>query len=53
MVIAVLRSVVISGLLLIVLPIFLDILGVWLAMPIGELIVTTITLCYIRKRADL
>lgn len=50
MVIALLRSAVISGLLLIVLPIFLDILGVWLAMPIAELIVTVIALWYIYKR---
>lgn len=50
MAIALMRSMVISGLLLFVLPIFLDILGVWLAMPIAELIVAIIALYYIRKR---
>lgn len=49
MVIAILRSVVISGLLLFVLPLFLDILGVWLAMPISELIVAVIALWYIHR----
>lgn len=29
----------------------LDLLGVWLAMPIAELIVAAIALIYIRKRA--
>ncbi len=48
MLIAVLRSIVISGLLLVVLPIMFDILGVWLAMPIAELTVTVIALRYIR-----
>ena len=50
MIIAVLRSVVISGLLLFILPIFMDIMGVWFAMPIAELIVAIIALCYIRKK---
>ena len=50
MVIAVLRSVVISGLLLFVLPLFLDITGVWIAMPISEFIVAVIALLYIYKR---
>lgn len=50
MVVAILRSLVISGLLLIVLPVLLDILGVWLAMPIAELIVTVIALFYISKK---
>lgn len=46
MVVGVLRSIVISGLLLIILPLLLNILGVWLAMPIAELIVTIIALVY-------
>ena len=50
MVIAVLRSVVISGLLLFVLPLFLDITGVWIAMPISEFIVAVVALLYIYKR---
>ena len=47
MIVAILRSIVISGLLLFVLPIFMDITGVWLAMPVSELIVATISICYI------
>ena len=50
MVIAILRSVVISGLLIYVLPLFVGILGVWVAMPISELIVAIIALIYIQKR---
>lgn len=53
MTVAILRSVVISGLLLFVLPIFMSITGVWLAMPIAELIVTIIALCYIKQKANL
>ena len=50
MVVGILRSIAVSGLLVIVLPSLLDnILGVWLAMPIAELIVMVIALCYIRK----
>lgn len=48
MIIAILRSIVISGLLLFILPIFMDITGVWLAMPVSELIVATIALWYIK-----
>lgn len=50
MMIAILRSVVISGLLIYVLPLFVGILGVWVAMPISELIVAIIALIYIQKR---
>lgn len=53
MIVAILRSIVISGLLLFVLPIFMGITGVWLAMPVAELIVTIIVLCYIKQKADL
>lgn len=48
-IIAILRSIAISGLLLFVLPIFMDILGVWLAMPIAELTVAIIALFYINR----
>jgi len=48
--IAILRSIVISGLLIYVLPLFVGILGVWVAMPISELIVAIIALLYIQKR---
>lgn len=51
MVVAILRSAVVSGVLMFGLPLFLDILGVWLAMPISELIVAVIALYYIYKRA--
>jgi len=50
MMIAILRSVVISGLLIYVLPLFVGILGAWVAMPISELIVAIIALIYIQKR---
>ncbi len=48
--IALLRSAIVSGLLLCILPLFLDLLGVWLAMPIAELIVAAIAITYIQKR---
>lgn len=50
MTVALLRSVFISGALLFVLPVFMGILGIWLAMPIAELIVAVIALWYIHKR---
>lgn len=50
MVVAILRSAVLSGALMFVLPLFLDIFGVWLAMPISELIVAVIALVYIKQR---
>lgn len=50
MMIAVLRSVVISGLLIYVLPLFVGILGVWVAMPISELVVAAIALFYLHSR---
>ena len=52
MMIAVLRSVVISGLLIYILPLVMGILGVWVAMPISELIVAIIALIYIQKRTQ-
>ncbi|MBO5141292.1 MAG: multidrug transporter MatE [Peptococcaceae bacterium] len=50
MMIAVLRSVVISGLLIYILPLFMDILGVWVAIPISELVVAVIALYYIHTQ---
>lgn len=47
MVIALLRSVVISTLLIFILPLAIDINGVWLALPISELIVAVVALFYI------
>ncbi len=49
--VALLRGLVVSGILLVVLPLFLDILGVWLAIPLAELIVTIIALAFIKKTA--
>lgn len=49
MLVAVLRSVAVSGTLLVVLPQFWKIDGVWMAMPISEVIVAAIALCYIKK----
>ena len=50
MMIAVLRSVVISVLLIYILPLFMGILGVWVAMPISELIVAVIAMLYVHNR---
>ena len=50
MMIAVLRSVVISGLLIYILPLVMGILGVWVAMPISELIVAVIAVLYVHNR---
>jgi len=50
MMIAVLRSVVISGLLIYILPLFMGILGVWVAMPISELVVAAIALFHLHSR---
>ena len=52
MLIAVLRSAAVSGLLIYVLPLFLKITGVWIAMPVSEAIVAVIALCYIHKQKD-
>lgn len=49
-ILAVLRSVIVSGILLFVLPLIFGISGVWLAMPISEFIVAIIALIYIQKR---
>lgn len=52
MLIAILRSVIISGSLIYVLPLFLHITGVWIAMPTSETIVAVIALCYINKQKN-
>jgi putative MATE family efflux protein len=49
MLVAVLRSIVASGLLLFTLPLFLGITGVWLAVPVSEFVVAIIALCYIKR----
>lgn len=48
MIVAVLRSIVISSISLLVLPMVLGLNGVWLAMPLSELIVAVIALVYIK-----
>lgn len=50
MTIAVLRSMVISGILLYVLPLFWGIKGVWLALPVSECIVTAISAFCLAKK---
>ena len=52
MLIAVLRGIVIDGLLIFVLPVFLGINGVWLALPCSELIVAGIALWFIYGRGS-
>lgn len=52
MTIAVLRGIAISSILLFTLPLFLDILGVWIAVPITELIVAFVGLGFIKKNAS-
>ena len=50
MLIAVLRGIVIDGLLIFFPPIFFDINGVWLALPCSELIVAVIALLFIKRK---
>ena len=50
MLIAILRGLVIDGLLIFLLPVFLGINGVWLALPCSELIVAGIALLFIYKK---
>ena len=53
MVIALLRSVVISTLLIFALPLLMGINGVWLALPISELIVATFALIHISMNVNI
>lgn len=52
MAIAILRSLVVSGLLLYLLPLFWGINGVWLALPISECIVTVVAAVFLSKKVD-
>lgn len=52
MIIALLRSIILSGLFIFILPIKFGIVGVWIAIPLSELTVAIISLCYIRKMHD-
>lgn len=48
--IAILRSAIISGIFLYILPLLFDINGIWLALPASEWIVAVVAICYIRKQ---
>ena len=50
MLIAVLRGLVVDGLLIFLLPVFLGVNGVWLALPCSELIVAGIALLFIQRK---
>ncbi len=52
MAIGILRSLVVSGLLLYLLPLFWGINGVWLALPISECIVTVVAAVFLSKKVD-
>lgn len=49
MLIALLRSVILSSLFIFVLPLMWDITGVWLALPVSECIVAVFALWYVRR----
>lgn len=50
--IAVSRSIVVSGLLIILLPLAMGLSGVWIALPLAELLVVTAALVYIGRFSD-
>ena len=52
MAIGILRSLVVSGLLLCLMPLFWGINGVWLALPISECIVTVVAAVFLSKKTD-
>lgn len=52
MAIGILRSLVVSGLLLGLLPLFWGINGVWLALPISECIVTVVAAVFLSRKVD-
>ena len=52
MAIGILRSLVVSGLLLYLLPLFWGINGMWLALPISECIVTVVAAVFLSKKVD-
>lgn len=52
MAIGILRSLVVSGLLLYLLPLFWGINGVWLALPISECIVTVVAAVFLSKKVN-
>lgn len=50
MIVSILKGIVVSGLFIMVLPIFFEINGVWIALPCSELIVSIVALCFIKQR---
>ena len=46
MLVAILRSIVVSGIMLFILPLFLGITGVWFAMLVSETIVAVVAVSY-------
>lgn len=50
-IVAILRSVVFSSILIFIFPVLMGITGVWLAMPVSECIVAVIALFYIYRKA--
>lgn len=52
MTVGILRSLVVSGLLLYILPIFWGINGVWLALPISECVVAVLATFFLAERKD-
>lgn len=50
MVVSVLKGIVVSGLLILVLPIFFGINGVWIAMPCSELLVSIVAIYFIMRK---
>lgn len=49
MVISLMRGIVVSGMLILILPLFLRLTGIWIALPTSELIVSVLCLFYIHK----
>lgn len=49
MLVALLRSFLVSGPFILIMPLLLDIRGVWLALPVSECVVAAVALCYIKK----
>lgn len=53
MLIAILRSVVINSLFIFILPVFIGLNGIWIALPCSECIVAIIALSFIRKKSHI
>lgn len=51
MAVSILKGIVVSGLLILILPIFFGINGVWIAMPCSEWLVSVVAICSITRKA--